>query len=497
MKPFQTLVFIFSIFLVLFLVAWIFPENGIRVGNFVHLKFASLTEYRAEDTVKYADISSIIKNSSVSLSEDNIDSLFEVLEEYTQQQQIKATTGVLPREVDSLRKISSALEFTGTDPTVLYPFFRKLKNLSAQKKLVRILHYGDSQIEADRISSFIRNRMQITFGGSGCGTIPAIPLYNGKLSVKQEYSENWIRHTGYAHSDDDIGHERYGALMSFVRQDHPDNLKNKSNRTWLKFDISPLAYSTSRKYSDVSMFIQADFEPVNIKVYQRGKLLDSMNIKPSPGLRKVKWHFKETPDKLRFSFSGNGFTNIYGVSLDNSWGVALDNIPLRGSSGLIFSKTDTVFLAEMFKLMDVGMIIMQFGGNVIPYLKNNFSAYERYFKRELAVIKRILPGVPVIVIGPSDMSIKVNDVYITYPNLEGVRDAMRRATLESDFVFWDMYEAMGGKNSMPSWVAAHPSLAASDYVHFNYRGAKIIAEMFSSALLNEYNYWNEKTSHPD
>jgi lysophospholipase L1-like esterase len=148
----------------------------------------------------------------------------------------------------------------------------------------------------------------------------------------------------------------------------------------------------------------------------------------------------------------------------------------------------------MYKMMDVGMVILQFGGNVVPYMKNNYSAYERYFKRELNVIKKILPGIPVIVIGPSDMSIKEKDMFITYPNLEGVRDAIRKATLDSGFVFWDMYEAMGGKNSMPSWVTANPPLAAKDYVHFNARGAKIVAEMFSNALLNEYSYWLIKTN---
>jgi len=52
---------------------------------------------------------------------------------------------------------------------------------------------------------------------------------------------------------------------------------------------------------------------------------------------------------------------------------------------------------------------------------------------------------------------------------------------------------MGGKNSMPSWVSAQPPLAVADYVHFNARGAKVIAEMFSNALLYEYNYWQFKT----
>lgn len=495
MRPFQTLIFIFCVFLLLFLVAWIFPQNGIQVGKNIHLKFASLKDYLEKDSVQYADISKIIENTNIPVTEDEPDTIIQPVRDSTEIVEISADDDTLQVNSGDLRNVTFPLEYSGKEPTVLFPFFHKLQNLKTRKKLVRILHYGDSQIEADRMSSFIRHKMQTTFGGSGCGTVPVVPLYNGQLSVKQEYSDNWDRHTGFANPDSSLGHERYGALMSFVRQNQADTLNGRKNRTWLKFQTSPLAYKTSRKYSEVSLYIRGDFKPVNIRVFKNDLMIDSLVLKPSSGLKKLKWHFNETPRELSFSFSGHGFTDIYGISLDNSWGVALDNIPLRGSSGLVFSKTDTAFLARMYKMMDVGMVILQFGGNVVPYMKANFTAYERYLKRELSVIKRLLPGIPVIVIGPSDMSVKEKDKFITYPNLEGVRDAMRKATLESGFVFWDMYEAMGGRNSMHSWVTADPPLAVSDYVHFNVRGAKIIAEMFSNALLSEYNNWKVKT-HP-
>lgn len=102
-------------------------------------------------------------------------------------------------------------------------------------------------------------------------------------------------------------------------------------------------------------------------------------------------------------------------------------------------------------------------------------------------IKKIAPDVPVIVIGVADMSVQEGDHYVSYPNIEKVRDALKTASLESGVAYWDLYEAMGGKNSMPSWVFADPPLASSDFVHFNPEGAKIIANMFYNALMFEYN----------
>jgi hypothetical protein len=486
MKPYQTLIFILGVFLVLLLVAWVFPEDGIQVGKRIHLKFATVNEYLTEDTVKYADISDILESSVITETEDESDdyilSLIDTLASRDSQNRSQPETG-------KIRKISYSLEYKGDDPQVLFPFFRKLKDLRSSKKLVRILHYGDSQIEADRISSFIRNRLQVIFGGSGCGTVPAVPLYNGQLSVKQDYSDNWTRHTFFTGPDSAIDHEKYGALMSFVKQAPPDSSPSRKNESWLSFSTSPLSYKTTRNFSDVSLYAESELKPVSIYVFNDNSLVDSVRLKPSQGLKKLKWHFKETPEELKFSFSGPGNADIYGVSLDNSWGVALDNIPLRGSSGLVFSRTDTVFLSGMYRMMDVGLVILQFGGNVVPYMTEKTTSFQRYFSRELNVIKSLLPGVPVVVIGPSDMSYREKDIYLTYPGLEGVRDAMRQATLEAGFVFWDMYEAMGGKNSMPAWVIADPPLAVPDYVHFSARGAKVIAGMFTNALLNEYNHW--------
>jgi hypothetical protein len=55
-----------------------------------------------------------------------------------------------------------------------------------------------------------------------------------------------------------------------------------------------------------------------------------------------------------------------------------------------------------------------------------------------------------------------------------------------------MYEAMGGENSMPSWVFANPALAKKDFTHFTYRGSEIIAQMFYNSLLYEYNVYNNR-----
>ncbi|MBP5720975.1 MAG: hypothetical protein J6W82_07910, partial [Bacteroidales bacterium] len=64
----------------------------------------------------------------------------------------------------------SRIHFPGGDVTLFDPFFEALD--SARSRHMRILHYGDSQLEEDRITSTIRNGLQERFGGGGPGLLP-------------------------------------------------------------------------------------------------------------------------------------------------------------------------------------------------------------------------------------------------------------------------------------------------------------------------------------
>ena len=74
---------------------------------------------------------------------------------------------------------------------------------------------------------------------------------------------------------------------------------------------------------------------------------------------------------------------------------------------------------------------------------------------------------------------------VSYGNIPLLRDAMREAALSSGCCFWDLYEAMGGENSMVAWV--NDGLAQKDYTHFSYKGSKYISEMLFDALMEKVN----------
>ncbi len=481
MKPYQILVFFITTVIALFTLSLVFPEDGVKISDELSLKFLTFDQLIKSDSAAYADISEIIGNSGVE-EELEIDTLT-IISDLTE----LVAIDTLRADADSLKRITHLIEFPANDKRNFNQFFSNLESLRSKKELMRILHYGDSQIETDRMTGFIRNNLQKRFGGSGPGLIPPVPLYSGKMSIRQESIGQWKRYTGFRKIDTTIGHNRYGALISYCSYD-PLEIDVKSLPA-LEFRPSTIAYSTARIYNTISVYLsKPDTGYLSIKAFEEDSLIDKLGFEESIKYNKISWNFVQTPKKFSIEFEGKARPEIYGISLDNSWGVAMDNIPLRGSAGLVFSKIDTMQLRQMYEDMNVGMIILQFGGNVVPYMKN-FKHYENIFKRELKVIKSMCPDIAILVVGPSDMSIREKGQYITYPSLEKVRNAIRNASIDSGCAFWDMYEAMGGNNSMPSWVFAEPPLAISDFVHLNSKGAKIMAEMMYNALIYEYNLW--------
>jgi lysophospholipase L1-like esterase len=69
--------------------------------------------------------------------------------------------------------------------------------------------------------------------------------------------------------------------------------------------------------------------------------------------------------------------------------------------------------------------------------------------------------------------------------IPAMRNAQRLIAKETGIAFWDMYEAMGGVNSMVKYVESEPPLAAKDYTHLNFKGGRKLAAALAKSLLYE------------
>lgn len=495
-KPLTILIFLWTIAIGLGMLSFAFPEKGISIFNIFSFKYPSYKALFLNEKPQYAAIPAIVavadKSSLEVIKED------ELKEKTTS---IEAAKGIKLEDKTPIKKTeiqSKKIDFANDDATVLYRFFSKLEGASTADKPVRIIHYGDSQIEGDRISGFIRERLQNRFGGGGPGLQPASQFYK-QANVSQSNSGNWFRYTLFGEVNKNVKHNKYGAMCVFSKFTDVSNdtsIENQVSESIINFNSATSIYPSAKKFQQVKVFYGNAKSEINIEVNNNSNNIAKEIIEPEAFYNVKTFNFETAVNQAELIFRGKDSPDIYGISLDMPYGVAVDNIAMRGGSGTIFNKMDRKLLSNMLHDLNTELIIMQFGGNVMPYIKDEKACtdYGNWFYSQLATIKAAKPGVAIIVIGPADMSMKVNDYYETYTYLENVRDALKQAAFKAGAGFWDMYNAMGGKNSMPSWVVANPPLASTDYVHFSPKGARIIAELFYDALNHEFeNYRYSKT----
>ncbi|HSH18956.1 MAG TPA: hypothetical protein VLA03_00810, partial [Draconibacterium sp.] len=478
MKPIKTLLFTVAVFVLLAGTMLITPAEGVKVGEF-NFHMPTFNEMFLSEKVEYTNISEIIEQQF------DIDS---VAEQVLEEEHItgKIDTASYHLLVESIHKI----EMNAEGRENLAWFFQKLKS----EKLTRIMHYGDSQLEGDRITANFRNKLQTKFGGTGLGLRPAVQPYNFIFSAVQNNSENWKRYPIYGNVDTLVTHSRYGVMGAFSRYAPivPDSVPFENTNLYeAEFSISKsnISFRKNREYKRMRLFYGNAKSPVAMRLFVNEEMIFSDVLQANLDYGVVSYDLPDSTDNVTLKFSGFDSPDIYGIELADTVGVTVDNIALRGSSGTIFTQTDFEHSTKMYRDLDPGLFILQFGGNVMPYIKDQkaIDNYGRWFANQIKRLKRSCPNAAVIVIGPSDMSTKEKDKYVTYELLPAVVEALKNAAISTGSGYWDMYQAMGGYNSMPSWVNANPELARPDYVHFSSRGSKLISNMFYNAFILEYN----------
>ena len=481
MKPFKTLLFTLSVFVLLAAAMWVTPAEGLKIGEFT-FHMPTFSEMFLPEDIEYANVSNLVDHQF------DIDSLLDIENSAASSDSLSVEN--VRASYDSLVQSIYKIELTDSGRTNLNRFFKKLH----EKNSVRIMHYGDSQIEEDRMTSFIRSKLQTKFGGTGPGLRPALQPYDFRFTALQVNSPNWQRFPIYGNVDTLVAHDRYGVMGAFSRfaplvRDSIPFVDSVIYTAEMNISKSGVSYEQTQVYEQFRLFYGNAKRPVFFELSANGTICFSDSLKAGVDYEMLQVTLPDSTSSISMKFTGNDSPDIYGIDLSSRSGVVVDNIALRGCSGTIFTKSDFGHSLKMYRDLSPDLFILQFGGNVMPYIKDQkaIDDYGRWFKSQIERLKRTCPDAAVVIIGPSDMSTKMKDKYITYELLPNVVEALRGAALSTDSGFWNMYEAMGGQNSITSWVNTQPQLAGPDYVHFTPRGAKLVGNMFYNALIFEYN----------
>lgn len=387
---------------------------------------------------------------------------------------------------DSLHKLETNVEGKIYYPGNRIDYIKRLKN-KLRQGVCQIVHYGDSQIEGDRITGYVRNRLQLAFNGGGPGFFPIKVVYN-QNSIDITTSGNWVRYAFFDRKQRrKVGHDMYGLFATYSR--FTNYAKDTTGLPVSKatFTIKPSAKSYARlqHYTKFGLHYGNAMGKVKIKVYENGNIIKTDSLISDGKYHNYKLNFATTPKELKIELEARVSPDFYGVTLDADTGVRMDNVAMRGEAGHIFTRMNYENYRQMSVDRQPDLFIFQYGGNTIPYMKTDqqLREYVEGLIFNMKWVKRANPNAMFMLLGPGDMTTSRNGQRLTYPFLPKLNDLMKEECMKNDVAYFSMYEAMGGENSMISWVKQ--GMAASDYVHFSPKGTKLISEVFYQCLHND------------
>lgn len=417
MKSYHVLIFTACVMACLGALCWVLPERVVLCDYTI--KWPTFAEVMGEEVQKAEEIE---LSESIELSDST-----QAVTDTTATHVVPAAPIIPTIPIDS---ITDSRIFLGA-------FYQSLTTANTRK--VRIVHYGDSQIEEDRMSSQIREVLQDRFGGSGVGLMPlaqTIPsrsvkqtlIMNGKTVTPQTLTRNIVYGPKRMQRADGL----YGVMgqVTFMN----DSLVKGSEQ--LTAICTPI--DKRPRYSQVKLFADTTIT------------------------------YTQIGDTLHLQGKGA----VYGISQESPTGIIVDNIPMRGCLGLVFNKIDSVQLSQFYRNENVTLIIMQFGGNAIPFNEkpSTIQSIVRGLRQQVRYIQSCAPHASILFIGPSDMLTTMDGVEQSYPMVSYMDRLLYKMALEEKIAYFSLFQWMGGNGSMARWKEI--GLAGKDGIHFMRSGAR-------------------------
>lgn len=379
---------------------------------------------------------------------------------------------------------------------VLDRFFEALLKESPSK-IVRVAHYGDSQIEGDRLTFLIRQMFQKMFGGNGVGFIPFTDITSSPTYIRYN-APNWKNYnvhnkfmksrtygmSGMAFQYGDKAIIQYDTLKTISGKDSLVVKQKKfynGNTSWVDLSISENYHKLVIQYGFLNSICR-------FKITENGLILLQDSLTTTGNYCKKEVLLPHTAKHFRITFSGES-PLFYGISFDPNHGIQIDNFGIRGHSGKGLCNMDTALIVKQFKIQNTKLIILQFGANVIPYYTKDNKYVINSYDKLIKYFKQTNPHADILIIGPADMARMVGGSYMSYVDIDNLNRHFKTLAQKNQCAFFDMYNLMGGQGSVLIW--ARKGWMSYDG-HLTYKGQSIIANELFSQIIKEYNDYLKK-----
>jgi lysophospholipase L1-like esterase len=352
-------------------------------------------------------------------------------------------------------------------------FFTAIDSIKTHQNKVRIAFLGDSFVEGDILLGDLRDTLQSLWGGNGVGYVP---MTSEVAPFRRSFQQHYNHWNTYGIVKDAGKNVPFG-INGFVY--YPEN--------GASVDFAGASYfKNTQHWSQTKLFYKSEVTKSFFYKTNQNNELEGI-LSPSKTLVNC-WTAKNTPPQIsKFSMQIPNADSLvcYGLSLESESGFYLDNFSVRGNTGGKYKHISTDMFQKFDDYLQYDLIVVQLGLNAVLPDLDNIPWYEVELDKIFTHLQESFPNKIILLVGVADRGGKVGMDIKTMPAVPAIVNMQRRLAQKHHFMFWDMYHAMGGSETMLRFANQRPSLANKDYTHLTHEGGRVMGKLFAEVLLAE------------
>lgn len=370
--------------------------------------------------------------------------------------------------------LSYDLNFLGwKDYAAVLPAFNALKTTPYNK--VKIVHIGDSHVQADIVTGQIRNRLQDVFGDGGRGLI--FPYSAARTHPGYDY---YSSHGGNWHSARNIQQNPAVELglsgVSILTRDSKAWVKILFNNFHRPVDNRILKIFCRQGVGSYDLRVEVNGEALPQTVSCRDSLLSYVQVRLPENPRSIALYVKKTaPEQHYFE--------LHGMSLETeaNSGVLYHSVGINGAGlGSVLRQN---LMERQLRDIRPDLVIVDLGANDYFVGGLDESSYALNLEEVVSRIRRSAPNATVLLSCSQDIYRYARS---SLKDCQKAAKLTQRVAFENRCAFYNYYDVAGGRFSMKKW--RQYQLAKTDMVHLTFEGYRQKGDLYANALLGSYRH---------
>ena len=349
-------------------------------------------------------------------------------------------------------------------------FYAKLEKLvRTGEGKINVVQIGGSHIQAGTFSGQIRSRLQQMNGEMNAGWGFMFPYRIARTNTPFGY---YIRYNGNWQS-----------------------CRNVETRKSCTLGVGGISATTNSPNAELTVLLEAEneldysFNKVRVFYENAGSnytvSVDSSILKSVVRTDEyfdfeLNTHVDSLNLIIQKTENTDGSFTLFGITTESAPnGFVYNSIGVNGAQ--VPSFLNCSLFEKQLEILKPDLVILGLGINDAYGKRFSQSQYELNYSMLISAIRKAAPETAIIFTTNND-----SYLYRRYVNKNGekVKQSMLKMAKEYNAGVWDMYEVMGGLNSVVLWEKN--GLAQRDKIHFTREGYLVLGDLFFNALMKNF-----------